>query len=789
MTVTIVLAILILNTLLRLAAAVMMLRLTRSGGRSQTWLLLAAAVMVLALRPLDTLISALVNPQTHQLQLPEELLDLAASLLLLVGIGGVKPILLAIRQQGERYRRIIESTREGILIVNPAGQIAFANEQLAAMLGLPLEDLLRQPFLDLPTPDYREEVTALLQTKGGGPGTVTEICFATAGGGELCTLASSSPIGGGRATPTGTLLMIMDNSDRRRMEEALRDSENFAHAVVNALAQRVAILNAEGRILATNTCWGETAHCPMAEEPQQGDNYLASLERAAAGGNLNAEAFAHGIRSVRAGHLSEFTLEFPHQEEEVTRWYLGRITPFSNSGQIFIVISHDDITLLKAAEDSVKQLAYHDTLTGLPNRLLLQDRLDQQLIQAGREMEQVAVLFLDLDRFKVVNDTLGHSAGDELLQIVARRLLACVRKSDTVARIGGDEFVIVLNRLENSGDTTVTARKILQALTLPIRLKGQDIFTSTSIGIALYPEDAERAEALIAHADMAMYLAKEQGRNTYRYFSKELNERAQERLQLETLLRRALARDEIKIHYQDQVDLASGQLCGVEALVRWQHPKRGLLLPGEFLPLAEETGLIVPIGTWVLRTACARMCAWEKQGFPSGRITVNFSRRQLADTELLPSLRSILADTGLAPQQLELEITENILQQDPAQAATVLKRLQELGISIAVDNFGTGFTSLNLLRRLPVQRLKIDRSFIHQLFSDDTAAAIARTTISIAHNLGLRVIAEGVETKRQMDFLRDHGCDEIQGYYLERPGPEADLLQRVGRQPATGPAA
>ncbi len=785
MTSTVVLAIITATTLLRLAAAALVLRLARFSGRSRTLWLLAAAVLILTVSPFYTLLHALFTRQNFLPPLETELFGLAVSLLLLAGLSGLQPLMREVRDQGERYRRIVEATKEGILIISPDGLIVFVNRQLERMLGFPQQALLQRRFLDLVAPENRERATGLLHPQGEEPGVIADICLNTAGGGKLNTLLSHSPISAGREGPGGTLLMAMDDSDRQRIEEVLRDAESFARATVDALAQRVAILDAGGRVLTTNRRWQEHAHCPLSAQPKPGDNYLELLDRAAREPNQYAEAFAGGIRGVLAGQLSEFTLEYPRDNEEGHHWYLGRITPFSNSSGTYAVVTHDDITPLKTAEDAVKQLAYQDALTGLPNRLLLQDRLDQQLIQAGREKEQVAVLFLDLDHFKVINDTLGHSAGDELLQTVAQRLLGCVRKSDTVARIGGDEFVIILNRLENSGDATVTARKILHAMTLPIRLKRQEIFTSTSIGIALYPDDADQAETLIGHADMAMYLAKEQGRNTYRYFSSSLNERAQQRLRLETHLRRALQRGEIQLHFQDQVEIARGRLCGVEALLRWQHPERGLLLPGEFLALAEETGLIIPIGAWVLRRACERARAWETLGLPSMvRIAVNLSRRQLLDSELLPTLRDILADTGLPPERLELEITENILQQDPAHVTTVLNRLQKLGVTIAVDNFGTGFTSLNLLRRLPVQRLKIDHTFIANLFTDDTAAAIARTTISIAHNLGLRVIAEGVESDQQLEFLRSHGCDEIQGYYLDRPAPEADLLRAAGKPPA-----
>jgi len=787
MTTTIVLLILTATILLRGAAAVIALRLARHLRHRWHCYLLFGALIGATLRPLYTLSRALTTPHGFAPDLLEEVLGLGVSFLLLGGIYGLQPVLEEIRNQSERYRRIVDATREGILIVTATGLVSFVNRQMAKMLGYSEEALLRRPYLDLVAPGSRERAAALLRATPDNPGSVSDLCLQTATGGELCTLVSCSPIAAESNNPLGTLLMAMDISDRHRIEEALRSSENFARATVDALAQRVAILSADGGILAANRCWQEHAHCPIPDQPEKGDNYLELLDHAAAEEHAAADAFARGIRGVLVGQLSEFTLEYSRTDEEEVRWYLGRITPFSNDGGTFAVVTHDDITALKTAEAAVKELAYQDTLTGLPNRLLLQDRLDQQLIQAGREQDQVAVLFLDLDHFKVVNDTLGHGAGDHLLQVVAKRLLGCVRKSDTVARIGGDEFVIILNGLDNSGDATVTARKILHTLTLPVRLEGQEVFTSTSIGIALFPDDADKAETLISHADMAMYLAKEQGRNTYRYFSRNLNERAQQRLRTEIDLRHALERREIQLYFQDQVAVAENRICGVEALIRWNHPERGMLLPGEFLPLAEETGLILPLGNWILRRACEKAREWDRQGCPPVRIAINLSRRQLADPELLPTLRETLAETGLPPERIELEVTENILQQDPTMAAAVLPRLSELGVTIAVDDFGTGFTSLNLLRRLPVKRLKIDHTFIHEIFTDQAAAAIVRTTIGIAHNLGLTVIAEGVENEQQRGFLLAQGCDELQGVHLTRPAPEIEFLRLLRGQPAVDP--
>jgi predicted signal transduction protein with EAL and GGDEF domain len=343
--------------------------------------------------------------------------------------------------------------------------------------------------------------------------------------------------------------------------------------------------------------------------------------------------------------------------------------------------------------------------------------------------------------------------------------------------LGGDEFVVVLTGLDASEDATVIARKILQSLTLPVQLDGRTVFTSTSIGISLFPDDGRIAEILISNADLARYLAKEQGRNTYRYFSRSLNERAQLRMRQETDLRLALERQELVLYFQDQVTLDSGRLCGVEALLRWRHPEKGLLLPAEFLPLAEETGLILPIGEWVLRTACRRAQAWQEQGLPPVRIAVNLSRRQLADPGLCTMVKTILEETGLHSAWLELEVTENVFQLDFEQAAQALEALHALGVGIAIDDFGTGFSSLKALRRLPLARLKVDHSFISDLLRDGQNPAMVRTIIAIAHNMGLKVIAEGVKTEQQRGYLVEYGCDEIQGFYLNPPDPEGDWLR------------
>ncbi len=767
-----------LTILLQFAAGVMALRLVRRAGRSSAWLLLGAAILLSALAHLLRLFQSLAGTFPVTLDLPVELGSLAVSLLLLAGIAAIEPFLLALKKRSELYRRIVEANQEGLWIFDREGATTFVNDRFAEMLGWSPGELTGRRLTELVAESSVATANHLSALQESGDRKPVDLCFCTKNGEELWAMVGMSPLFDERGAPDGALLTAMNISHRKGIEEALRNSERFSRATVDALTQGIAILDKSGRILFVNRCWRDLAgQCPLPGPPAEGADYLAALEAHTGPDQERTEAFAGGIRAVLKGALPEFVLEYSRQDDPGARWFLGRVTRFSSDGEPFAVVTHDDITPLKQAEGAVKQLAYHDHLTGLPNRLLLQDRLDQHLVQAGRDQELVAVLFLDLDHFKLVNDTLGHGAGDQLLKIVAERLLGCIRKSDTVARLGGDEFVVVLTGLEHSGDATLIARKILQSLTLPVQLEGKTVFTSTSIGISLFPEDGRIAEILISNADLAMYLAKEQGRNTYRYFSRSLNERAQLRMRQETDLRLALERQELVLYFQDQIALANGRLCGVEALLRWRHPEKGLLLPGEFLPLAEETGLILPIGEWVLRTACQRARAWQKQGLPPVRIAVNLSRRQLADPGLCAMVRNVLEETGMSSAWLELEVTENVFQHDFEQAAQALEALHALGVGIAIDDFGTGFSSLKALRRLPLARLKVDHSFIGDLMRDGQNPAMVRTIIAIAHNMGLKVIAEGVKTERQRGFLMEYGCDEIQGYFLNPPDPEGDWLR------------
>ncbi|MDP2110630.1 MAG: EAL domain-containing protein [Thiobacillus sp.] len=441
---------------------------------------------------------------------------------------------------------------------------------------------------------------------------------------------------------------------------------------------------------------------------------------------------------------------------------------------------------VQKAKIELNHLAHHDVLTGLPNRILLYDRLTQAIALARRSGKQLAVLFMDLDRFKHINDSLGHTVGDQLLQSVSQRLPGCVRQSDTISRQGGDEFVALLPDIDHPEDAALSAQKMIAAIALPHRIDQHDLHIGASIGISIYPEDGLDAETLIKHADTAMFHAKDNGRNTYAFFEQEMTARAIARQSIEASLRGALERQEFVLHYQPKINLLSGMIVGVEALVRWQHPQRGLLEPAQFVPIAEDSGLILPIGRWVLREACLQARAWQDAGFPPITVAVNTSALEFRATDFLEYLRATLEASRLEPRYLELELTESVLMRDAASADSVLHALAALGVKLAVDDFGTGYSSLSYLRQFPIDTLKIDQSFVNQLTRNPDDAAIVSAVISMGKSLKQRVIAEGVETAEQAALLLAQHCDEGQGFFFGRPvgaGALAVLLQ-TGVSPA-----
>lgn len=451
----------------------------------------------------------------------------------------------------------------------------------------------------------------------------------------------------------------------------------------------------------------------------------------------------------------------------VVRDELGDITNF--------IAGFTDISERKQAAQKIEHLAHHDSLTNLPNRFSLMERLSQALELAKRSSTHLAAMFIDLDRFKNINDSLGHNIGDLLLADVATRLLESMRSADIVARFGGDEFVVVLPQVQSGISVAPLANKIRATLSQPYRLEGHELHVTPSIGISVYPHDGETIEELLKNADLAMYHAKSKGRNNYQFFKQEMNSKAHERLLLENDLRAAIEREEFLLHYQPQIDLTTGRLIGVEALVRWQHPQRGLIPPDMFIPISEESGLILQIGDFVLRTACRQITTWLSQGIPPLRMAVNLSARQFKQSDLPCLVEGIIRETGIDPHLLELEITESAAMDNPEAAILHLRKFREMGVELAIDDFGTGYSSLSYLKLFPVNRLKIDRSFVKDLETDANDAAIAAATIALAHTLGKEVIAEGVENEAQLDFLKYQQCDIVQGYFFSPPMPAPEI--------------
>ncbi|KIF83196.1 two-component system response regulator [Noviherbaspirillum autotrophicum] len=485
----------------------------------------------------------------------------------------------------------------------------------------------------------------------------------------------------------------------------------------------------------------------------------------------------------RTGSLQPFEKEYVHRDGHRVPVLVGAV--FINGGQDEGVAFVLDLSQHKEAEERIRYMADHDTLTGLPNRALLQDRLQQALAHAHRTQTEVAVLFIDLDYFKHINDSLGHQVGDSLLRIVADRLKHCVREGDSVARLGGDEFVLTLPLITDSADVALVAQKALEALDAPFHCEGHELHVSASIGISMYPDDGTDVESLMRTADTAMYHAKEKGRGNYQFFTSSLNRAAQRRLAMSNSLRHALARNEFTLFYQPQVELESGTIFSAEALLRWRQPGKVPVTCNEFVTLAEETGLILPIGEWVLREACMQLKRWHELGYTNLVIAVNLSARQFFQPNFLGTIRQALDDSGIPASCLDLEITESMLMQRSEDNVAMLKRLSGMGVKLSIDDFGTGYSSLAYLQRFPVDALKIDRSFISGIGQDSNDTALVTAIISMAHSLRLKVLAEGVETPEQISFLRSHGCLSAQGYFYSEAVSSDEFTKLLLRQQRT----
>ena len=508
---------------------------------------------------------------------------------------------------------------------------------------------------------------------------------------------------------------------------------------------------------------------------------------------LHPEERGHTLAKIQdclADRVSSFDIEYRLRHKDGSyRWFLSRgaLRRDQAGRPIHMLGVQLDITKRRHAEEQLGRLAHYDSLTGLPNRVLFADRLGQVMIESDRHGRLVGVAFLDLDRFKNVNDTLGHDAGDQLLKAVAERLTGAVRKGDTVARFAGDEFTLLLADMGHVDDAARVAQKVLDAFTPPFHVAGRELHMTASLGMTIYPFDVKDVSGLLRNADLAMYRAKEHGRNTYQFYAADMMTKVVENLALENDLRHALARGELVLHYQPIMECTDGGILGMEALVRWQHGTRGLIPPSQFIPLAEDTGLIGPIGEWVLREACAQCQRWQREFNRSLRVAVNLSARQFGQPPIARTVRRALEDADLDPSALELEITESILLHQDAEKLESLRALAEMGVTLTIDDFGTGYSSLSYLKRFPVDALKIDQSFTHDIPDDADDAALAKAIIHIAHILGLKTIAEGVETREQFEFFRTEHCDAAQGYYFSKPLPVEEFAVLLGKnQRATG---
>jgi diguanylate cyclase (GGDEF)-like protein/PAS domain S-box-containing protein len=492
--------------------------------------------------------------------------------------------------------------------------------------------------------------------------------------------------------------------------------------------------------------------------------------------------FADDQNVVKAEQPKLDIEEFVLTNKGERKWLSTSKVPLrdGNGKVIGLVGISRDVTERKRAEEQIHFMAHHDALTSLPNRSLLMDRLSQAIAQAERTRARVTVVFVDLDNFKLVNDSLGHYAGDTLLKAVAERMVRCVGGTDTVVRLGGDEFVIVLVRPQDGPPTHMILNRLRAAIAEPVPIEGQMFRVTCSIGLATYPGDGADAETLLMNADTAMYQAKENGRDTYQLYTSEMSAAARERRLLQEGLRNAIANQEFGLLYQPQIDLKTGAIFAVEALVRWYHPQLGQISPAKFIPMAEETGLIVPLGDWVLREACRQNKAWQDAGMAPISVCVNVSARQFSDKTWVERVAAALKDTGLKPEYLELELTESLLMHDVSQAIATMRELQTLGVRFSIDDFGTGYSSLSALKSFPVARLKIDQSFVRNLPYDANDRSIATAVISLGQKLNMRVIAEGVETDAQMAFLTENQCDEIQGYHFSRP-VESNVVEEMMR--------
>jgi diguanylate cyclase (GGDEF)-like protein/PAS domain S-box-containing protein len=735
----------------------------------------------------------------------------------LIGVVGivrdvtdVKQAEAALRESEERYRRLVELSPDAIA-VHAAGRIVFANSAALRLVGAAdPQALIGRSALELVHPEYRPLVQARIRRLASGQeAPLVEEKFLRLDGTPVDVEVAAMPFSHeGRPAVQVVIRDIGERKRAQRLQEALYRISEATATFLNMEAFYAALHGIVGQLMYARNFYialYEPAQS-LVSFPYFSDDVEKATPRPHPAGRGLTEYVVRTGRPLLASPAVFDELVARGEVELVGAPSLDWLgVPLKRGEQSFgalVVQSYDEsirfseadrdlLTFVaqhmataidrRRAEEQIKALAYHDALTGLPNRRLFGDRLAMAVAQAHRSRQRLAVLFLDLDRFKVINDSLGHGLGDRLLQEVAGRLQQALREGDTVARQGGDEFTLLLPAVHLALDVAKVAEKLLETLREPFRLEERELFVTASAGIALYPDDGADPETLIRNADTAMYRAKDQGRDTYQLYTAAMNATALERLALESSLRRALSQGELELHYQPLLELATGRVHGVEALLRWRHPERGLILPAEFVPLAELTGLILPIGPWVLRTACAQVRRWQESGSHGLGLAVNISTRQFQQADLVAEVRRALQDSGLPPHSLDLEVTESHAMQDAESATETLRALKALGVRLSIDDFGVGHSSLGYLKRLPIDTLKIDRSFVRDIDSDPDDAAIVTAVLALARTLKLQVVAEGVENEEQLAFLRGLGCDRMQGNLFSPALPAEECASLLAR--------
>ncbi|WP_429885475.1 EAL domain-containing protein [Geoalkalibacter halelectricus] len=671
------------------------------------------------------------------------------------------------QEREARFRAVIGQVNDAFFLVAPDGRLVDFNEQACALAGLPREALARKRWPDFLPKPCRESGCQGMVGNFSGLAPVHECSFQGVDGRLLPVEINAGPLE--QDGQTLVFYLVRDISERRRAEAQLLQSERRFRSIFEGASVGMCTLSPAGEILQVNQAALRMLGYDALELVGRRVHELTHPEDLAA-----TETF-YRHSATRDRHFS-YHKRYLRKDGEVVWGHASVAWVRDEQGEVqFGIGLLQDLTAHREAENRAEQLSKFDKLTGLPNRDLFQQRLKLTVERLEAEGGSLAVLFLDLDRFKRINDTIGHPTGDEVLRQIARRLLEVPEAADTVARLGGDEFGLLLGGAQSAEEAGRLAQEILRRISQPMEVEEHVFEISASIGIAMLPMDGQDVESLLKNAEMAMYQTKSEGRNSYQFYSIEMHARAVYGQMLESHLLQALERGELDLHYQPQVSLSGQEVVGVEALMRWTSPALGKVPPDKFIPLAEESELILRLGEWALRTACRQAKAWQEAGLEGLRMAVNVSGRQFRQPGFAELVSGILAETGLAPQCLEIELTESCLVDNPREVQTILHRLRYLGIQVAVDDFGTGYSSLSYLKLFPLDRIKIDRSFVRDIDSDPDDAAIASAIIAMAHSLGMQVIAEGVENQSQLDFLGGRGCEEVQGFLYSRPLPAAEL--------------